>query len=79
VGIRILLFFFAWCSRGGIVPLQESQDTIMSTDCGRGGAPRWSLLADKELEERESEGVVGDLLGSLAGFTILPAADPSIA
>jgi len=51
----------------------------MSTGRGRGGAPRWFLLADEELEERESEGVVGDLLGSLAGFTILPAADPSIA
>ena len=78
MGVRILLFFFARCSRGGIVPLQESQDTIMLTGRGRGGAPRWFLLADEGLEQRESEGVVGDLLGSLTGFTILPAADSSI-
>ncbi len=50
--------------------LWESLDTIMSTGRGRGGAPRWFRLADKELEERESEGVVGDLSGSLAGLTI---------
>ena len=50
----------------------------MLTGRGRGGAPRWFLLADEELEQRESEGVVGDLLGSLTGFTILPAADSSI-
>ncbi len=51
----------------------------MSTGHGRGGAPCWFLLADEELEERESEGVVGDLSGSLVGLTILPPADPSIA
>jgi hypothetical protein len=51
----------------------------MSTGRGRGGARRRFLLADEELEERESEGVVGDLSGSLAGLTILPAADPSVA
>ena len=51
----------------------------MSTGRGRGGAPRRFLLADEELEERVSVGVMGDLSGSLAGLTILPAADPSIA
>jgi len=51
----------------------------MSTGRGRGGVPRRFLLVDEELEERESEGVVGDLSGSLAGLTILPTADPSIA
>ena len=50
----------------------------MSTGRGRGGVPQWFLLADEELEERESARVVGDLSGSLAGLTILPAADPSI-
>jgi len=51
----------------------------MSTGRDRGGGPHRFLLADEELEERESEGVVGDLSGSLAGLTILPAADPSLA
>ena len=51
----------------------------MSTGRGGGGAPRRFLLEDQELEERESEGVVGELLGSLPGLTILPAADPSFA
>ncbi len=69
MGIRILLFFFARCSRGGIVPLWESQDTIILTGQGRGSAPRRFLLADEEL---------GDLSGSLVGLTILPAVDPSI-
>ena len=49
-----------------------------ATGRGRGGARRRFVLADEELEERESEGVVGDLSGSLAGLTILPAADPSV-
>ncbi len=51
----------------------------MSTGRDRGGGPHRFLLADEELEERESARVVGDLSGSLAGLTILPAADPSIA
>ena len=46
----------------------------MSTGRGRGGVPRRFLLADEELEERESVGVVGDLSGSLEGLTILSAA-----
>ena len=49
----------------------------MSTGCG-GGAPRRFLLADKELEEREREGVVESLSGALSGLTIVPAADPSL-
>ena len=50
---------------------------IMSTGHG-GGAPWRFLLADKELEEREREGVVGSLSGALSGLTIVPAADPSL-
>ena len=78
MGVRIL-FILLLSSLFLAVALRESFDTIMSTGRGEGGAPRRFRLADEEIEEREGEGVVGDLSGSLAGLTILPTADPSLA